>query len=167
MADMAVGEMPASSFVAADAALAEGSALDADEPASAVETQASEAPDSNAPAAETSPTVQPQAPAFPGFQPGRSLDAEIAAYELRIAALAESPLDSEPPLQAVGSGAPSPATQVTSATSSPSLGQTLLAAAIAAPGAVAGPSPGTCRSCGLSISASARFCRRCGSRQDT
>jgi zinc ribbon protein len=25
--------------------------------------------------------------------------------------------------------------------------------------------PGTCRSCGLSISASARFCRRCGTRQ--
>jgi ribosomal protein L40E len=25
---------------------------------------------------------------------------------------------------------------------------------------------GSCRSCGLSISASARFCRRCGARQD-
>jgi hypothetical protein len=25
---------------------------------------------------------------------------------------------------------------------------------------------GSCRACGLSISASARFCRRCGARQD-
>ncbi len=40
---------------------------------------------------------------------------------------------------------------------------------LAAPGAVAGRGPGpavqTCVSCGLSLSANARFCRRCGTRQ--
>jgi ribosomal protein L40E len=101
---------------------------------------------------------------FPGFRPGRSLDDEIAAYELRIAALNDMSLDPGPaivapePIRATAATAaviPAPAPIVASGTS-------MADAVVAAPVANV---PGTCRSCGLSISASARFCRRCGTRQ--
>lgn len=98
---------------------------------------------------------------FPGFQPGRSLDDEIAAYELRIAALA-APLAPEPPIEAAAVRRSPPAAAMATAPVQP-------AEVAAAPAAVQpspAPSPGTCQSCGLSISASARFCRRCGARQD-
>ena len=134
-----------------------------------------------APEAEALPAVEPVpepepaasgAAPFPGFQPGRSLDDEIAAYELRMAALAQIPLDPGPALP--------PEPQVIErvvASATPVAGPETVSPKppIAAPAVgVAAPTPdeptplgtpGTCRSCGLSISASARFCRRCGTRQ--
>jgi hypothetical protein len=107
---------------------------------------------------------------FPGFLPGRSLDEEIAAYELRIAALAAMPPEpltrpAEPPTRApqpaVRSGSLPAPTQRPARTANPPT------VVVAAPVQVAAPAatPGTCGTCGLSLSASARFCRRCGARQ--
>jgi hypothetical protein len=109
----------------------------------------------------------PHTSASSRFEPGRSLDDEIAAYELRIAALAEAPIESEPPLRpaAVRESERGPTVAAMSrersrAEQAPAVAQIQPEAVTAAAGA------GSCRSCGLSISASARFCRRCGARQD-
>ena len=109
------------------------------------------------------PNPAPSAPrvALPEFLPGRSLDDEIAAYEQRMATLAVAPAEALPPVVVA---AIRPSTEVRTGS-----------AAAVVPGAVgrlpvapvhaASAAPGTCRSCGLSLSASARFCRRCGTAQ--
>jgi hypothetical protein len=109
----------------------------------------------------------PHTSASSRFEPGRSLDDEIAAYELRIAALAEAPIESEPPLRpaAVRESERGPTVAAMSRERSrpeqaPAVAQIQAEAVTVAAGA------GSCRACGLSISASARFCRRCGARQD-
>jgi hypothetical protein len=121
-----------------------------------------EAASEEAPVADARPEAHDPAP-FPDFQPGRNLDDEIAAYELRIAALNEIPLDPGPAIVAPEVlRAAASATRVDAAPAPLEVpGQ---ATELAEPTSVA-PVPGTCRSCGLSISASARFCRRCGTRQ--
>ena len=129
------------------------------------------------PEAAPEPIAEPGTPElavepFPGFQPGRSLDDEIAAYEVRMAALAQIPLDPGPPIpqepepapRIAAAAAPPAAIQPAQQPAPPSLQVVGTAQPAAGEPAVAG-APGTCRSCGLSISASARFCRRCGTRQ--
>jgi hypothetical protein len=111
----------------------------------------------------------PSAPApspFPGFRPGRSLDDEIAAYELRIAALASPPASPEPTIQAAAFIRREPPSAAAQAATSPTRGAAEVAAIVPADRPAGAVLPGTCHSCGLSISASARFCRRCGARQD-
>ena len=130
------------------------------EPVSATEPEPIPAPPlAAAPAPAAAPT---SAAPFPGFQPGRSLDDEIAAYELRIAALA-APVAPEPPIQAAAVHRAPPPASVPAAMAAQPLQAT--APAIDEQPDLA-PTPGACRTCGLSISASARFCRRCGARQE-
>jgi zinc-ribbon domain len=130
------------------------------------------------PETPTSGAEEPQAAAQPPvaaeratrslFPPGANLDEEIAAYDLRIAALATtapSPPTS-PPAQVIASRAPSPG-------ETPSVTQAMATATVPDlpdPDSRTGPAgtgAGTCPSCGLSLSASARFCRRCGTPQRT
>jgi hypothetical protein len=120
--------------------------------------------------AESEPVHQhaPNAPGpspFPGFRPGRSLDDEIAAYELRIAALASPPASPEPTIQAAAFIHREPPSAAAQATTSPTRGAAEVASLVPADRPAGAVLPGTCHSCGLSISASARFCRRCGARQ--
>jgi len=133
-------------------------------------------PEAPVAAAEAEPSLVADTPpvtSFPGFLPGRSLDDEIAAYELRIAALAQIPASPEPAIQPTAvvhrepirtreHTARAPVAMAAEATREPSdaISETADHTAMA-------PMPGTCRSCGLSISASARFCRRCGTRQES
>jgi hypothetical protein len=103
---------------------------------------------------------------FPGFRPGRSLDDEIAAYELRIAALATPPASPEPTIQAAAFIHREPPSASAPSAIAPSRGATEIADVAPVDRPAGAVLPGTCHSCGLSISSSARFCRRCGSRQD-
>ena len=125
-------------------------------------------PEAAAPATEPQPETAPASAsvALPEFLPGRSLDDEIAAYELRIAALAASPPEPVAPITPVVEVAPprvppafQPAIRI-QATPRP-----VPMAPPPAPAGTTAAAPGTCRSCGLSLSASARFCRRCGTAQ--
>jgi zinc-ribbon domain len=131
-------------------------------------------------AAAASPSAEAAASAapFPGFQPGRSLDDEIAAYELRIAALASIPLDPGPPIAAAAPAAAPAAPPIRAIATTPEPPAATPAGPVGVPAGVAGAPavegavtavahgvPGTCSHCGLSISASAKFCRRCGTRQ--
>jgi hypothetical protein len=120
------------------------------------EAEREPAPASEAPVGSAGPR---EPVAFPGFRPGRSLDDEIAAYELRVAALAAAPPEPLPPVVV----AATPPTDVARA----ELPRETRAFALPPePTPISAPSStGTCRSCGLSLSASARFCRRCGTRQ--
>ena len=141
----------------------------------------------------------PDGPARSGpalsFPPGVSLDEEIAAYEVRVAAIATpAPVEAiEVPPPAVPEPAPlpPPAPAVSDQPAWPMAAERAAPAAARhpAPGSaqaftprfVAGPVPdlpaaspvalpesrttGSCASCGLSLSATARFCRRCGTAQ--
>jgi hypothetical protein len=131
-------------------------------------------------AREPEPDVLPPLPApteaapLSPFPPGKSLDEEIAAYDLRIAALGTAPPPQPqvpPPYLAVGRTEAAVGSSGQFATAAP---------ASAVTPAVRGTVPefpelpadplslvntGTCPSCGLSLSASARFCRRCGMQQ--
>ena len=99
--------------------------------------------------------------ALPEFLPGRSLDDEIAAYELRVAAIVDAP--SEPlPRVVIEATRPAPGPSVR-AEAEPWALPVTPPESLPTPAAIA--APGTCRACGLSISASARFCRRCGTAQ--
>ena len=132
--------------------------------AAAPQPEPATAPPPPAEAPSTAPAPTGAAP-FPGFQPGRSLDDEIAAYELRIAALA-APTAPEPPIQAAAVHRAPPAAAAAASLPTPMavpLPMMPTPATEEQPGLA--PTPGTCRSCGLSISVSARFCRRCGARQ--
>ena len=136
---------------------------------------------------ESAPSAIPRPVATPwdGFQPGRSLDEEIAAYELRVAALAAVPpepalppitVTSMPAAERPAAQAPADAgaaaarpSAVRSESLSPMPGAAIpppLPEAPTAGEATQLHAVGSCRNCGLSISASARFCRRCGTRQD-
>jgi hypothetical protein len=120
----------------------------------------------HAPVPEAQRASEAPAPSpFPGFKPGRSLDDEIAAYELRIAALA-SPASAEPTIQAAAFVHREPPPAAMPSRTGTIRGAAELAAEVLAERPAGAAMPGTCHSCGLSISASARFCRRCGARQD-
>jgi hypothetical protein len=125
------------------------------------------------------PVIEPRtseparAGSLPSFPPGVSLDEEIAAYDLRMAALAAQPPPSPafqappPPMfqPAAASATPmSPApTPAPTPRIVPAVVPDLPAASEAAlPAAQAAAS---CPSCGLALSATARFCRRCGTAQ--
>ena len=97
----------------------------------------------------------------PEFLPGRSLDDEIAAYELRVAALAATPPEPLPPI--IVAATPPPMAPVMQQAPQPRVSAAVVPPSSPAP--LAAAAPGTCRSCGLSISANARFCRRCGTSQ--
>jgi hypothetical protein len=133
--------------------------LEPDAPINAPEAAVAPEPLSTVAAPPSGPA---RAPSFPGFQPGHSLDEEIAAYELRVAALAETPPAPGPPIVVAATPPPAPAASRLARPAALAAAPNLPAPTPmpAAPG-----SPGTCRSCGLSISASARFCRRCGTAQ--
>jgi hypothetical protein len=110
------------------------------------------------------------------FAAGVSLDEEIAAYDLRMAALAKAPPEPAvvPPTPIVPAPPAAPRRQAASAQKA-GRGPIAMPAPPRAvvpelPPADAGlgtaeVSTGTCPSCGLSLSASARFCRRCGTQQ--
>jgi hypothetical protein len=132
------------------------------------------------------------APGLPAFPPGVSLDEEIAAYEMRVAALSTPEptpeAEPEPELEAV-EPSPSPIAPPPAAPLSWPVRDTLRPAASAAHEPVAdAPKPrvvayapelpavspvvlpaaqstGSCPACGLALSATARFCRRCGTAQ--
>ena len=122
------------------------------------------------PALDVAPEPEPMAPAppagsLPAFPPGVSLDEEIAAYDLRVAALAvpPPPPPAIEPIAAVSapiSSAPTPAPvpRIVAAVV-PDLPAASEAAMPAAQAAT------SCPSCGLALSATARFCRRCGTAQ--
>lgn len=102
---------------------------------------------------------------MPSLPAGVSLDDEIAAYDLRVAALAE-PTVTHQPIQ--------PAVVAQSAAvdePAPALPPIYVPGPVPdlpAPSAVAQPASqttGSCASCGLTLSATARFCRRCGTPQ--
>jgi hypothetical protein len=113
--------------------------------------------------------------ALPGFTPGASLDDEIAAYDLRVAALAAaSPIATGPPASAefeapaiIASVIAPPASVTPPAAVARPESHLLPMEAIpeTPPETASGAPTGTCPSCGLSLSASARFCRRCGTQQ--
>jgi hypothetical protein len=125
---------------------------------------------------EPAPVAAPRRPsALPGFTPGASLDDEIAAYDLRVAALsAASPIAAGPPPPAafeppaVIASVIAPAASVTplAAVARPESHLPPMEAIPETPPETASGTPtGMCPSCGLSLSASARFCRRCGTQQ--
>jgi hypothetical protein len=133
------------------------------EPAAAAEpiVEAAE-PVATAPA--PSPPAQPGS--LPSFPPGVSLDEEIAAYDLRMAALATPPPAQPPAIQPIAASA-TPMTQEPAAAPNPRIVPAVVpdlpaASAAAMPAAQAATS---CPSCGLALSATARFCRRCGTAQ--
>lgn len=125
------------------------------EPEPAIEPEAK-------PAVVASPsTPTPGRVALPEFLPGRSLDDEIAAYELRVASLAAAPPEPLPPVVVEATRTPAAVPM-----ERPPVATSRVAASLpVAPVASSPPAAGTCRSCGLSLSASARFCRRCGTAQ--
>jgi len=136
-------------------------------------------------AAESEPAAEPEAAprrggsSLPDFPPGVSLDDEIAAYDLRVASLAVPPVMPAPPVAQPPAAMPIAATVEPIATSQPeppaaksqALPPIFVAGAVpdlpaASPAALPiAQTTGTCSSCGLSVSASARFCRRCGTPQ--
>lgn len=159
----------------------EPAAVAADEPATAP------APEPSAPATPRPPSVMPTLP------PGVSLDDEIAAYDLRVAALAEpaiaalaGPAVATPApesLRPAAMQAPAPP-PIHQAVQPPVAAQSAIIeepARALPPIYVPGPVPdlpaaspvaqpaslttGSCASCGLTLSATARFCRRCGTSQ--
>jgi zinc-ribbon domain len=128
------------------------------------------------PARVAAPVAAPRRPsALPGFTPGASLDDEIAAYDLRVAALSTAlPIAAGPPqpaefeAPAVLASVIAPAASVTrpAAVARPESHLAPMEAIPETPPETASGTPtGTCPSCGLSLSASARFCRRCGTQQ--
>jgi len=137
---------------------------------------------------------------LPAFEPGVSLDEQIAAYDLRIAALQAEPEAPAPdlfvPAATVPPFAPPPVAPVPVAPPTAAPPIAAVAPSVARPAApqpqpqaaarpaaaaqsagipdipvtpdastMAAGAVGTCPSCGLSLSASARFCRRCGTQQ--
>jgi hypothetical protein len=162
------------------------------------------APPTMAPAPDRRPA------GLPALPPGVSLDEEIAAYDLRVAALAEPPVAAAtpeapavapgpapvappfvvptpaPPVQAPRSDELRPAAvqppiahihaeemlpRVHQGAPQPALPPVYVPGPVpelpaASPAALpASQSTGTCGSCGLALSATARFCRRCGTPQ--
>ena len=146
------------------------------EPAAEAEPVAAEVPPAPAPLADLQGTLL-------GLEPGRSLDAEIAAYEEQRGAGPETPepeaveVAPEPePFRPVSIPAPWPIAEDQVAAMAapgerpaleslpPIVGPTTVVGAGHPAGA---PISGAraCPSCGLSLSVSARFCRRCGTAQ--
>ena len=136
-----------------------------------VETPPAEPP---TPLDEPAPTAAPVTPhpsrpsSLPAFAPGANLDEAIAAYDLRIAALSTpasmpSPQPPAAALQAAAMASASPTAptgqRVMRSEGIPEAPEEVPATIIPI------SSIGTCPSCGLSLSASARFCRRCGTQQ--
>ena len=142
------------------------------------------------PVVEPEPKVRLRSTSLPAFPPGVSLDDEIAAYELRVAAFTTPPsVEPLPPAAPSPTVAPAPAPRVEPERLRPAASTDGVAGTGAAPAAaralppiyVAGPVPelpapspvalpaaqttGSCASCGLTLSATARFCRRCGTPQ--
>jgi len=140
------------------------------------------------PVAATEPFLESPAPSEPAaagplsiFPPGVSLDEEIAAYDLRMAALAVPP-PMAPPVPPTYMPPAPPAVQPIAATATP-ISQPIAQAPMSAPAprivaaivpdlpaasAAAMPAAqaaASCPSCGLALSATARFCRRCGMAQ--
>lgn len=116
------------------------------------------------PVAAAEPSVEPGS--LPSFPPGVSLDEEIAAYDLRMAALATPPPAPPPAIQPIAASA-TPMSQEPTAAPTPRIVPAVVpdlpaASAAAMPAAQAATS---CPSCGLALSATARFCRRCGTAQ--
>jgi hypothetical protein len=157
------------------------------EPMVAVEAETEPDPE---PAAELEPPAEPRvrlrSSTLPAFPPGVSLDDEIAAYEQRIAAFTTpqpSPASARPTTQ------PDMPTRVEqeperlrpAAAADRPVAMPATERAALPPIYVAGPVPdlpepspvalpdaqttGSCASCGLTLSATARFCRRCGTAQ--
>ena len=135
-------------------------------------------PVAEAPPIELEPALDS---ALEGLEPGRSLDAEIAAYEEQHVAGEPEAVEVAPepaePFRPVLAPAPPPIAEEQVAAMAPSPGERSpleVLPPILGPRTVVGadqpaaaPSPGarTCPSCGLSLSVSARFCRRCGTAQ--
>jgi hypothetical protein len=128
------------------------------------------------PAPEAAPVAAPRRPsAPPGFTPGVSLDDQIAAYDLRIAALAAAsplaagtsrPAEFVAPAVIASMIAPPASVTPPAAVARPESHLAPMEAIPETPPETASGTPtGTCPSCGLSLSASARFCRRCGTQQ--
>ena len=179
---------------------------EAESPATMKEVEAAPSP---AVAAEPEPdaAASPSQPASPltGLPPGVSLDEEIAAYELRVAALSAPVEPATPPVPEPIEPTPAPAAPIVErpgptpmrrptpvpeplrpAASMPSpragdlrpidvpppqpvrivvsgaVEDLPAASAVTMPAA---QSTGSCPSCGLTLSATARFCRRCGTAQ--
>jgi len=164
-------------------------------PVAAVETEPEPEPEPVTevePPAE--PRVRLRSSSLPAFPPGVSLDDEIAAYEQRIAAFTTPPPSAAPsaapaPAPARPAMQPEMPSRVereperlrpASAADRPVAMPATERAALP-PIYVAGPVPdlpapspvalpdaqttGSCASCGLTLSATARFCRRCGTAQ--
>ena len=118
------------------------------------------------PVAEPPASAQPARPgSLPSLPPGVSLDEEIAAYDLRMAALAAPPPPA-PTIQPIAASA-TPMGQAPAAMPAPRIVPAVVpdlpaASEAAMPAAQAATS---CPSCGLALSATARFCRRCGTSQ--
>jgi hypothetical protein len=164
-ADVAEPEAAAEAEAPEPAAAAEAEAPEA---AAVTETEAPEAPEPEPepwPQADRAPAGRRRPSSLPAFAPGASLDEEIAAYDLRVAAISG-------PASAGDALAPA---AVHPATSEPTVQPVL--PPIYVPGPVpdlpdvspaalpAAQTTGACASCGLALSATARFCRRCGTPQ--
>jgi hypothetical protein len=131
------------------------------------------APEPDVPATDA---ARPGRPArFPGFEPGANLDAEIEAYDLRVAAVSQPLPPSTPEALAPAAARPAPMPEsarpverfVAASPGQRAVRSEAIPEVPAVDPATAVPvAPvGTCPSCGLTLSASARFCRRCGTAQ--
>jgi hypothetical protein len=131
------------------------------------------APEPEVPATDTAPSGRPAR--FPGFEPGANLDAEIEAYDLRVAAVSQPLPPSTPEALAPAAARPAPMPEsarpverfVAASPGQRAVRSEAIPEVPAVDPATAVPvAPvGTCPSCGLTLSASARFCRRCGTAQ--
>ena len=123
-------------------------------------------------AAEAEASRRAEEPPVLTFEPGPNLDDQIAAYERGLGTPSDATLPEIAPMPTAVSDAPLSWPQ-------PAVGATAAqpnwpdAAAPRGPGAhlpaasqpVVPLAARACPSCGLSLSASARFCRRCGTQQ--
>jgi hypothetical protein len=194
MAEPGLDLAEAQAAAEADAVDVEDDVVDAEAGAADIEAREPETaapdtiePDAFEPEADASTNGAPGLPAFP---PGVSLDDEIAAYEMRVAALSTQEPTSEPELEPEAVEPPlSPIAPPPAAPLSWPVRDSLRPAASGAhepeaeapkPRVVAyapelpavspvvlaaAQSTGSCPACGLALSATARFCRRCGTAQ--